>query len=67
MQINLAALADFHKNMAKDIWPNGLILQCWICDNQIQATVDDCAQYFACGWPRCCGHEMWKQEPQEVL
>ncbi len=60
----LKRLQGLHANIAKEVYPNGVILTCSNCGRQEEATTEDCAYYLAHGWPKCCGHDMRTTEKE---
>ncbi len=47
-----------HSGIAGDVYPHGARLHCKECRYTEDVTTDQCARYFAEGWPRHCGQHM---------
>jgi hypothetical protein len=56
--MNLPNLANLHRNISADVWPNGATLACSTCGYFEQITSAQAGQYLAKGWPTHCGATM---------
>lgn len=62
LQSFIKRINTLHMNIAQDVYPNGVILICTICDKRIDATTEMCAEYLAHGWPVCHSRTMKQYE-----
>lgn len=51
-------ISSMHINIAKDVWPNGGIIECRVCEFKHLADVYELAGYLKSGWPVHCGRSM---------
>lgn len=49
---------NLHSSIAQDVFPNGTILRCSLCEKEIDCSTNDCGYYLGHGWPVCCGYTM---------
>lgn len=54
----IGRLLGLQGSIARDVWPKGATLACRECKASRRITTEQCAEYLAHGWPKCCGVTM---------
>jgi hypothetical protein len=55
---SLPQLANIHRDIAADVWPNGAILKCVVCTHTERITAAQAASCLRNGWPSHCDRTM---------
>lgn len=54
----LAKLANIHRDIATDIWPNGAVLKCVVCSHTRTIMSQQAGSCLRSGWPSHCDRTM---------
>jgi hypothetical protein len=55
---SLPQLANIHRSIASDVWPNGAVLKCVVCSHTEEITSAQAASCLRTGWPSHCDRTM---------